>query len=117
MYSQASVLLLFEAITVPPPQTSKRSHSSGWASHCRKQKTGPQKAILGLHICWLLKHNSCRNPHTEVQYMVYLSSTPHSYGVFDSATTVSWQKLRKTPSPGNLHGRYPQQGCGSVGIP
>ena len=49
--------------------------------------------------------------------MVYLSSAPHSYGVFDSATTVSWQKLRKTPSPGNLHGRYSQQGCGHVGIP
>ena len=49
--------------------------------------------------------------------MVYLSSAPHSYAVFDSATAVSWRKLQKTTSPGTLHGRYPQQGCGHVEIP
>ena len=49
--------------------------------------------------------------------MVYLSSAPHLYAVFDSATAVSWQKLQKTTSPGKLHGRYPQQGCGPVEIP
>ena len=49
--------------------------------------------------------------------MVYLSSAPHSYAVFDSATAVSWQKLQKTISPGTLHRRYPQQGCGPVQIP
>ena len=37
--------------------------------------------------------------------MVYLSSASHSYAVFDSATSVSWQKLQKTTSPGKLHGR------------
>ena len=37
--------------------------------------------------------------------MVYLSSAPHSYAVFHSATAVSWQKLQKTTSPGTLHGR------------
>ena len=37
--------------------------------------------------------------------MVYLSSTPHSYAVFDPATAVSWRKLQKTTSPGTLHGR------------
>ena len=37
--------------------------------------------------------------------MVYLSSAPHSYAVFDSATAVPWRKLQKTPSPGTLHGR------------
>ena len=37
--------------------------------------------------------------------MVYLSSAPHSYVVFDSATAVSWRKLQKTTSPGTLHRR------------
>ena len=37
--------------------------------------------------------------------MVYLSSVPHSYAVFDSATAVSWRKLQKTTSPGTLHRR------------
>ena len=37
--------------------------------------------------------------------MVYLSSAPHSYRAFDSATAVSWQKLQKTTSPGTMHGR------------
>ena len=37
--------------------------------------------------------------------MVYLSSAPHSYAVFDSATAVSWRKLQRTTSPGTLHGR------------
>ena len=68
-------------------------------------------------MCWLLKHNSVRNPHTEVQYMVYLSSAPHSYAVFDSATAVSWRKLQKTTSPGTLQGRYPQRSFGPVEIP
>ena len=36
--------------------------------------------------------------------MVYLSSAPHSYAVFDSATAVSWRKLQKTTSPGTLYG-------------
>ena len=49
--------------------------------------------------------------------MVYLSSAPHSYGVFDCATAVSWWKLQKTTLPGRLHGRYQQQGCGLVEIP
>ena len=37
--------------------------------------------------------------------MVYLSSAPHSYAVFDSATAVSWRKLQRTTSPGTLQGR------------
>ena len=73
--------------------------------------------FLDLDMCWLLKHNSGPNSHTEVQYMVYLSSAPHSYAVFDSATAVSWRKLQNTGLPGTLHGRYPQQGCGPVEIP
>ena len=68
-------------------------------------------------MCWLLKHNSGRNPHTEVQYMVYLSSAPHSYAVINSATAACWRKLHKTTSPGTLQGRYPQQSCGPVEIP
>ena len=64
-----------------------------------------KRNILDLDICWLQKHNSGRNSHTEVQVMVYLSSAPHSYAVFDSATAVSWRKLQKTTSPGTLHGR------------
>ena len=36
--------------------------------------------------------------------MVYLSSAPHSYAVFDSATSVSWQKLQEKTSPGTLNG-------------
>ena len=75
------------------------------------------KFFIDLDMCWLQSHNSGRTPHTEVQYMVYLSSAPHSYAVFDAATAVSWQKLQKTTLPGTLHGRYPQQGCGPVEIP
>ena len=56
-------------------------------------------------MCWLQKHYSGRNSHTGVQFMIYLSSAPHSYAVFDSATAVSWRKLQKTTSPGTLHGR------------
>ena len=56
-------------------------------------------------MCWLQKHKSGRNSHTVVQFMVYLSSAPHSYAVFDSATAVSWRKLQKTASPGTLHER------------
>ena len=52
-------------------------------------------------MCWLQKHNIGRNSHTEVQFMVYLSS----YAVFNSATAMSWRKLQKTTSPGTLHGR------------
>ena len=40
-----------------------------------------------------------------MQFIVYLSSAPHSYAVFDSATAVSWRKLQKTTLPGALHGR------------
>ena len=68
-------------------------------------------------MCWLMKHNSGRNPHTEVQYMVYLSSAPHLYAVFESATAVSWPKLQNTTSPGTLHRPYPQQGWGPVEVP
>ena len=68
-------------------------------------KSRPRKKILDLDMCWLQKHNSGRNSHTEVQVMVYLPSAPHSYAVFDSATAVSWRKLQKTTSPGTLHGR------------
>ena len=57
-------------------------------------------------MCWLQKHNSGGNSRTEVQFMVYLSSAPHSYAVFDSVTAVSWRKLQKTTSPGTLHGRF-----------
>ena len=62
-------------------------------------------------MCWLQKHNSGRNSHntgrnshTGVQFMVYLSSAPHSYAVLDSATAVSWRKLQNTTSPGTRHG-------------
>ena len=73
------------------------------------KRQAQKKKFFDLDMCWLLKNNSGRNAHTEVQYMVYLSSAPHSYAVLDSATAVSWQKLQKTTSPGTLHGRYPQQ--------
>ena len=33
---ELAVLLLLETITLPPPETSKRSHSSRRAPHCRK---------------------------------------------------------------------------------
>ena len=69
------------------------------------EKQAQKKKILDLDMCWLQKHNSGRNSHTEVQVMVYLSSAPHSYAVFDSATAVSWRKLQKRTSPGTLHGR------------
>ena len=59
-------LLLFEAITLPPLETSKRSHFSGWASQCRIGRAGP-KFFFDLDICWLQKQNSGRNSHTEVQ--------------------------------------------------
>ena len=59
----------------PPLETSKRSHCSGWASHGRNRRTGPEKTFLDLDMCWLLKHNSGPNPHTEVQYMVYVSAS------------------------------------------
>ena len=74
-------------------------------------------SFLDLDMCWLQRRNTGRNPHTEVHFMVYLSSAFHSYAVFDSATAVSWRKLQKTTSPGTLHGRYQQQGCGHVEIP
>ena len=64
-----------------------------------------KKTFLDLHMCWLQKNNNGRNSHTEVEFMVYLSSASHSYAVFDSATAVSWRKLQKTTSPGTLHGR------------
>ena len=72
-------------------------------------KGRPRKNFLDLDMCWLLRHICGQNPHTEVQYMVYLLSAPHSYTVFDSATAVSRRKLQKTSLPGTLHGRYPQQ--------
>ena len=56
--------------------------------------------FFDLDMCWLQKHNSARNSHTDVQFMVYLSSAPDSYAVFDSAMAVSWRKLQKTTSPG-----------------
>ena len=76
-----------------------------------------KKDFLDLNTCRLLKHNSCRKPHTEVQYMVYLSSARQLYPVLDSATAVSWRKLRKTISPDTLHGGYTKQGCRPVEIP
>ena len=81
------------------------------------EREAQKKTFLDLDMCWLLKHNSGQNPHPDVQYMVYLSSAPHLYAVFDSATAVSWRKLQKTTLPGTLHGRYPQQRCGPVEIP
>ena len=64
--------------TTPPLETSKRSHSSERASHGRTRRAGTEKKkFLVLDMCWLLKHNSGRNPHTEVQYMVYLSAAPN----------------------------------------
>ena len=69
-------------------------------------KSRPRKKnFVDLDMCWLQKHNSGRKSHTEVQFMVYLSSAPHLYAVFDSATAVSWRKLQITSSPGTLHGR------------
>ena len=68
-------------------------------------KSRPKNVFFELDMCWLQKHNSGRNSHTEVQVMVYLSSAPHSYAVFDSATAVSSRKLQKTTSLGTLHGR------------
>ena len=68
-------------------------------------KGRPRKTISDLDMCWLQKHNSGRNSHTEVQFMVYPSSAPHSYAVFDSATALCWRKLQRTTSPGTLHGR------------
>ena len=56
-------------------------------------------------MCWSQKHISGQKSHTEVQFMVYLSSVPHSYAVFNSATAVSLPKLQKTTLPGTLHGR------------
>ena len=76
-----------------------------------------KKIFWTLTCAGFLKHHSGRNPQTELQCMVYLSSAPHSYAVFDSATAMSWRKLHNTTSPGTLHGRYPQQGCGPVEIP
>ena len=101
-----AVLLLFEAITLPPPRPRKGLTRLG-GRHTVEPGGRPKFFFLDLDMCWLLKHNSGRNPHTEVQYMVYLPSAPHSYAVFDSATAVSWRKLQKTTSPGTLHGRYP----------
>ena len=89
----------------PLLETSKRSLSSGWVSR--------KNVFLDVNMCWLQKHNSGQNSHTEVQFMVYLSSAPHSYAVFDSATAVSWRQLQKTTSP-STRALYPQQGCGHI---
>ena len=69
------------------------------------EEQAQKNVFLDLDMCWLQKHNSGRNSHTEVQLMLHLSSAPHSYAVLDSATAVFWRKLQKTTSPGTLHGR------------
>ena len=69
-----------------------------------EEQSQEKNIFVDLDMCWLQKHNSGRNSHSEVQVMVYLLSGPHSYAVFDSATAVSWRKLQKTTSPGTLHG-------------
>ena len=69
------------------------------------QSRSRKKEILDLDMCWLQKHNSGQNSDAEVQVMVYLSSAPHSYAMFDSATAVSWPRPQKTTLPGTLHVR------------
>ena len=89
-----------------PPLRPRRGLSPLGGRHMVVPEGQAQKTVfLDLDMCWLQKHESGRNSHTEVQVMVYLSSAPHSYAVFDSATAVSWRKLQKTTSPGTLHGR------------
>ena len=47
-----AALLLFKTITLPPPETSKRSHSSGRVSHCRTRIGRPRKKnFLDLDMC------------------------------------------------------------------
>ena len=109
-----AALLLFEAITLPLEKVSLV-----WVgvTLSNPERQAQKKLFWTLTCAGYLKHNSGRNPHTEVQFMVYLSSAPNSYAVLDSATAMSWRKLQKTTSPGTLHSRYPQQGGGPIEIP
>ena len=102
--------------TTPPLRPRRDLIALGGRHVVEPEGQAQKKVFFYLDMCWLLKHNSGRNPHTEVQYIVYLSSAPHSYAVLDSATAVSWRKLQKTTSPGTVHGRYQQQGCGPAEI-
>ena len=98
-------MLLFEAITLPPPWDLEEVSLLWVGLTWSHLKSRPRKKHFDLDMCWLQKHKSGRTSHTEVQGMVYLSSPPHSYAVFDSATAVSWRKLQRTTSPGTLNGR------------
>ena len=49
--------------------------------------------------------------------MVYLSSAPHSRAVFDLATGCVWAEAAEDNLARQMHGRYPQKGCGLVEIP
>ena len=114
-----AALLLLETITLPPLRPRRVLTGLGGRHTVEPEQTGPgEKHIFWTSTCaGFLKHNTGRHPQTGLQCMVYLSSAPHSYAMFDSATSVSWRKLQETGSPGTLHGRYPQQGCGPVQMP
>ena len=49
--------------------------------------------------------------------MAYLSSAPDSNAVFDFATSCVLAEAAEENLARDMHGRYPQQGCGLVEIP
>ena len=59
-----AALLLFEAITLPPPRDLDEVSLLWVGVTLSNLKGRPRKKNLDLAICWLLKHNSGRNPHT-----------------------------------------------------
>ena len=91
--------------TTPPLRPQRGLISLGGRHMVAPEEQAQKKYFFDLDMCWLQKHNSGGNSHTEVQFMVYLSPAPHSYAVSDSATAASWRKLQKTTFPGTLHGR------------
>ena len=75
----------------------------------------PRKKTLDLDLCWLQKHNSGRNSHTEVQSWY----TCRQRLIHTPCSTLPRLWLLAEAAEDNLarhtaRALYPQQGCGDV---
>ena len=117
---RAAALLLFEAITLPPPLRPRRGLTHLGGRHNVEYRAGPErKKNLGLDMCWLQKHNSgpilvktvdqswSKLTHRGA-VMVHPSSAPHSHAVFDSAPAVALGgSCRRQPRQAHCTGAVP----------
>ena len=110
------LLLLLETITLPLPETSKRSHSSWWAPHCQRLDKRPperKKPFFWTPTCAGFQKKYCGgNPKTWVECREHLSSAPNHA----PCSTLPPRLGRSCRSLARVR-RYPQQGCGLVEIP